>query len=370
MKGGISRLQRQSDSRTRIRPVFLLALVLVSALSVVLVLLSRHTSHTDYYDVQLDAAQRMHRCERFLHDYVVENGIEIEPEDLNRTGLIGPEISELMTTLGHIDAKRSTLNPNNAALLVKFFKQSGLKEGDVVAIGSSGSFPAMAIATICACNAMGLEARTIASYGASTYGATRVELNVVKILKLLKDEKLIDFNLLAVSPGSNNDYGVGSLDGLLYDNTRDVVVALGRSEGVEFIDFNDFAKSIKRRLELYGDDVDIFVNVGGAGVNTGTSMEYLDLPPGLSMKVETIPEGDTKGVLYEYAQRGLPVINILNIKRMSLDNGLPFDPVPLPSPGEGGVYYETVYSRALIVIGIVLTFALAIWAVLDGRRHK
>ena len=36
---------------------------------------------------------------------------------------------------------------------------------------------------------------------------------------------------------------------------------------------------------------------------------------------------------------------MLNVRGMAADNGLPYDPVPLPAPGEGGVYYETAYQR-------------------------
>ncbi len=346
---------------------YLLIALLILIVTLSIVLLTQKQVHTSYYDVQIEAATIMQKCLDVIKEYVVANDIAIEQEDLNQTGLIGPEFSELATTLGHEDAKRSTLNPNCAAMMVKYFKEAGLEEGDVVAVGTSGSFPGLAIATVCAGTAMKLDVRLIASYGASTFGATRVDFNIVDLLKLIQNAGLVDFNFLAVSPGSDNDYGVGTFDGLLYDKTRDLVASLGQSEGLEFIDYNDIVKSIQRRLELYGDDVKLFVNVGGACPNTGMSMAYLAIPEGLVFEFKDIPNTKDQGLIFEYLARGIPVVNLLYVKGLMNDNGLPFDPVPLPAVGEGGVYYTTGYNVAISLLGVVISFAVLIYGVL---RHK
>ena len=38
------------------------------------------------------------------------------------------------------------------------------------------------------------------------------------------------------------------------------------------------------------------------------------------------------------ASRGVPVIHLLNIKGLAAAHGLPWDPSPLPQPGEGDLY--------------------------------
>ena len=309
----------------------------------------------------------MKDCEDFLYTYIIDHNIEIEPEDLNHTGLIGPAYSPLMTTMGDIAAKRTSLDPNFAAVLVKYYVNAGLKQGDTVAIGSSGSFPALAIASICACNALGLKAEVIVSIGASTYGATRVELSLPKMLSLLKEGGLIDFDLLAVSPGSEGDRGVGTMEGLLFENTRDTVMEIANNSEVLVIDEQTLADSIGKRMELYGNNVKLFVNIGGAGANIGSSMEYLNVKPGLSMKLDAIPNSETHGVLYEFASMGIPVVNLLNIKQIASDEGLAVDSVPLPEVGDGGVYYITTYSKAAIVIALALIFAYALCGVIIGK---
>lgn len=212
----------------KIRPVFLFCAFFVLLCTVFAVEMTKTYEHLPYYDTQIEASKLMKSCEEVLLDYITEHNIAIEEEDLNKTGLIGPEFSEIATTLGHADAKRSILNPNCAAILVKYFKEAGLEEGDVIAVGTSGSFPGFAIATLCAAQVMNLKTRVIASYGASTFGATRLELNIATMCKVLLNSGLLDFEFLAISPGSDDDYGKGGFDGLLYEDTRGTVVSLGQ----------------------------------------------------------------------------------------------------------------------------------------------
>lgn len=353
------------------RDVIVLLIIFFLCFAALVLVISTGTSmKTSYYDIQLEASSMMKKCEDYLLSYVLESGIPIEPEDLNRTGLIGPDYTPLMTTMGDIVAKRTSLDPNFAAVLVKYYMEAGLKKGDAVAIGSSGSFPALAIASICACNAMGLEARVIASLGSSTYGATRVELALPKMLAVLSDAGLIDFRFLAVSPGGEADHGVGTMDGLLFDNTRDTVLALARQSTAQLIDEPSLELSIRRRMELYGDDVRLFVNVGGSGANIGSSMEYLNVKPGLSMKIDSIPDSTTRGVLYEFASMRIPVVNLLNIKGIAADEGLAVDSVPLPSPGTGGVYFRTGHNRTLVIVFLVLILSVACASVFLARRKR
>ena len=144
------------------------------------------------------------------------------------------------------------------------------------------------------------------------------------------------------------------MEGLLFDNTRETVMEIAIRSGAPVIDEPTIAQSIRRRMDLYGTDVKMFVNIGGALANIGSSMEYLDVKPGLSMKLTSIPQSATRGVLYEFAEQGIPVVNMLNIKTIAYEEGLPVDSVPLPDVGESGVYYFTAYSRTAIVIALAL----------------
>ena len=352
--------------KMKIRWQYLLLALLIGASGFAGTWLTRNLEPTAYADVQRAAAERMQRGEAVLLDVVLQEVIAIEDIDLNQTGLIGPEWTPLTTTPGIEEAKRTALDPNFAALLVRYFKEAGLEAGDRVAVGTSGSFPGLLMATLCAATELELDVDVIASFGSSMYGATRLELNVCRILRILRDNGVIDYELLAVSPGGNNDYG----ESALWPDSRDTIAALAAEEGVEYIDYNDIEKSIARRLEIFGEDVDCFVNVGGASANSGTSAYTLDFPNGLVTDPPRIPTTANRGLMYEYAARGIPVINMLNVRQMAADNGLPYDPVPLTQPGEGGVYYHIVYRVWIAALAVALMLAVLIFGRLRWSREQ
>lgn len=358
--------------KIRIRYLLLSLAVLAAGLFFTLSLAQKEAN--DYEEAQRNAAERMERAEAYIKNSILEKGIEIEPTDLNRTGLIGPEFTELTSTLGEEGAKRSTLNPEFAAAMVRYFHKAGLKEGDVVAIGCSGSFPGFLIAVLSAAKEMKLEARVIASLGASTYGATRVEYNIFHILNDLKESGEMDFSLLAVSSGGQNDRGGGAMEDFLYEGSAELSQELCRSEaektGAVFIYKDTLAESIKERLSLFGEDVKIFVNIGGASTNNGTSSYTLDFPPGLVMKVDRIPEGDERGLIFEYAAKGIPVINLLSVKKLCQENSIIFDPVPLPSSSSSVVYSTITYNPVIISLTLVLATVILVFGLLDKRRCK
>ena len=75
--------------------------------------------------------------------------------------------------------------------------------------------------------------------------------------------------------------------------------------------------------------------------------------------VRTVDE--KRGLLERYNEDGLPVIYLLNIKRLVAEYGLPYDPQELPAIGESAVYYETVYRRPLALVGAAAAVGLLLW---------
>ena len=309
----------------------------------------------------------MAETEEYLKLKMEALGITAQPEDLNNTLLIGPEITELTTTNGSVEAKRTSLVPDMAAMMVLFYDRAGLKEGDTVAIGTSGSFPGLAIASIAAAQTMGLKTKVIASLGASMFGATRVEFNIFDILLSMREGGFADFELTAVSQGSEGDRGGGAWDGFLYEGTKEIFreICAETATGTEavFIDEEDLCAGIIIRLDLLG-DVDIFVNVGGSVVCSGTTTRSLDVPAGLVVSFDGIPEDATRGLVFEYLAEGIPVVNLLNVRQLAADNGIPYDPVPMPQIGESGVSTQTEYSMVLIIAALVAVTAILV----IGRR--
>ena len=79
-------------------------------------------------------------------------------------------------------------------------------------------------------------------------------------------------------------------------------------------------------------------NVGGALIGLGSCRESYEFPPGLTTRALPCTDG-TPGLVMRLAKDGLPVLHVLNIRRLAVEWGLPFDPVPLPVPGNNKAIY-------------------------------
>jgi poly-gamma-glutamate system protein len=278
-------------------------------------------------DEMRQAALQMERAMAAIVRHTESAGLPIdETLDPNRTGLIGPELTPLFTTLGRLEAKRTTTNPDIAALLVYLLRRAGVTAGDTIAVGSSASFPALMIAVQTAAEAMGVRPVTILSLGASGYGATRPEFNLLDIQELLVSEGIVSAAPAAVSLGGEDDVGAE------FDpDVRERLLRQIRTSGFAVLEEADLRTNVAHRMAIYGRPA-AYVNIGGADANLGSSPLVLKVRPGLDTDL-ALPPPEQRGVLFEMAARGVPVIHLLNIRGLALRYGLPWDPVPLPKPG-------------------------------------
>ncbi len=284
-------------------------------------------------DQMIEAARIMAKAVSLIGNHCDHNGIPIdETIDPNHTGLIGPGHSELSTTLGHLEAKRTTTNPNMAGLVVHLLHQAGVRAGDSVAIGCSASFPGLMVATLAAARAMNVRPIVILSLGASSFGGTRTDFNLLDIYELLRRDGVCPVPPAAVSLGGELDIAAE-----LTESARQGLIRQIEKSGGAFIYEPDLQKNVARRMRIYQESsgsagVSAFVNIGGGYANLGTSELALALKPGLNTRME-IPGKPERGVLFEMAARRVPCVHLLFIQGLVAKYGLPWDPVPLPAPG-------------------------------------
>ena len=124
-------------------------------------------TETGYAAVQLAAADLLEDCFRQVRTYKEELGIPLSELDYHQTGMIGESYTGITTTLGAIEAKRTTAWPEMGALCVRLLHEAGVRSGDTVGAGFSGSFPAMDLAVIAAFRAsdIGFDRSLIGAYG-------------------------------------------------------------------------------------------------------------------------------------------------------------------------------------------------------------
>lgn len=274
------------------------------------------------------ATEIMDSSLQIISDYCRLNRINSDTvSDPRNTGLIGPELSEITTTAGDLEAKRTTINPDFGALVVRLLTEAGARPGDTIAIGCSGSFPALMIASMAAAKAMNLYPRVILSLGSSSFGASNPDFTIWHIWKLLQEKGVIERDPDAISLGGDYDTGSG-FEGDIAARLADEI----KKSGLTLINNPVLTENIGIRNSVYfngkPESVRAFISTGGSYSSMGTSVEILKVKPGLVRKA-IMPEPQQQGIIHSMLGKGIPVIHLLYIKGLAQQYNLPWDPSSL-----------------------------------------
>ncbi|MEA4932535.1 MAG: poly-gamma-glutamate system protein [Lawsonibacter sp.] len=339
----------KQNRRLSIR-LLIVALYLAGALG--LLLCTRASAPWPEAAAMRDAAERAQTAFAALKDEKLERGYVLSPEtDPNRTGLIGDFFTPITTTLGNLEAKRTSTNPNAAALVVHLLYEAGVRPGDRIAVNCSGSFPALNLSVLCAMDAMELDGTIFCSVGASTYGANLEGFTYPDMEHFLYTNGYLHHRSTAFSLGGENDQGLE-----FPAEIRQAICARLETFGYEYWDHADLEENIRSRLARYG-SVGCFVNVGGNLVSTGGSTAF-DSGSGLLQHAAS-----REGLLGGYLEKGIPVLHFLNLKKLFPQYGLPVDPVPLPQAGEGALYQNSAANPRIAWVLLTGGVLLLLWAV-------
>jgi poly-gamma-glutamate system protein len=290
--------------------------------------------------------------------------------DINGTGLIGSYFTPITTTVGNLEAKRTSTNPNMASVLVSLLQEVDVRPGDFIAVGASGSFPALILATASAAQALDLQMGLILSLGSSQFGANNLEFTWLEMARILVEEDLVVGDVLAASLG-------GDLD-IARDLSAEVRASL--TEKIDestalFIHEPDLVENVNQRMSIYrmaaGDKpISAFINIGGAWANMGVDASILTAAPGV-IHADSLPDESSRGVIHAMVAEGVPVIHLLNMKELVQRHGIPWDPSPLPSPSDSLTASKGMTTRQQWAMASYLTVA-AIWlgSVALRRRQR
>lgn len=281
---------------------------------------------------------------------------KIDPAD---TGMLGESFTPVTSNTGFLSAKLTSTNPNFAAVIVHLLHEAGVKKGDVVAVGISGSFPALNVSTYAALHTMGLQPIVVASTSSSEWGANHVDFLWLDMERALRDEGLLDIRAAAASFGGIDDVGVG-----MTDQGRDILQAAMQRNGVKRLEPASLLDSIDKRMALYdelaGDaPVEAYINVGGGSASVGTHVGKKQFKPGLN---EEPPRSSSlaDSVMLRFAKRDVPVIHISRMKLLAERYDLPYEPrAPVPI-GQGNVFVNSEYNRLLAFGGLFVVLALLV----------
>lgn len=313
------------------------------------------------------ASQIMSEAIEALKDCREAKNLAIDPSsDVNRTGIIGVKSSPITTTLGSLEAKRTSTNPNFGGLLVSLLRKTGVDSGDTIAVGASGSFPALILAVLSAAKAMDLNPLVLVSLGASQWGANHPDFHWLHMQKCLQQNGIFFFQPIAISMGGDQDIGRD-----MQEEGRTLLIKEMGESGLPIISEGDLQTNVESKMRTYvqkasGKRIKAFVNVGGSWSNLGIDSAILHLRPGLG-KISRFPSEERRGVLYAMAALKIPVIHLLYVKGLVQRYGLAWDPVPLPQPGQGDIYQRILENQKsflwisvvyLVLFGVVLVFGV------------
>ncbi len=339
--------------------IILISLALLSVLGLLVVENSKVMRKKKWYDDNLAAALLCESSADLLKDYYYGDVEFVDNlNDPNETGLIGHEYSPITSERGSFAAKSTSLNPNFAALVVQFLKEINVHEGDHVAVAVTGSFPGLNLAVYSALQTLQLKPTIICSVTSSSWGANDPDFTWLDMDRILSDSAHFDFKTTMATIGASQDVGRG-----LSNEGIDLVYDAIKRNDVELLTFNDFNEDVQKRIQLYvngaeGKPIRAYINVGGGIASLGSDKNGNALPSGLNKKVNLNVFTDKKGVVFEMAKMGIPVIQMLNIEELTSNNGMPMNPIPFPSPGTGTIFQEEKYN--IWMVGIVTFILLSI----------
>ena len=321
-----------------------------------------------YAETQVEAVQRAERYAQAIRGYKEELGIPMSPDDLHGTGLIGEPFTGITTTQGSLESKRTAAWPEMGALCVRMLWEAGVRPGDTVGAGFSGSFPGMNLAVVAACESMDVKLICIASVGASTFGANNPELTFPEMLDRLAEDSLITTRCAMVTMGGDMDVG-RDMDTELRSSIRDRLI----SRGLPYDENEDYPSNLEAREAIYRErgPIRCFIAVGGNMTSQGRGEAGSSLGQGVLRPSDRIRLNESSGLVQRFLVRGIPVLNLLNLKQIMAEYGLPFDPGTWPQSGTSSVYASIQYDRALPIAGLILIlFLLVLFRLFRYRASK
>ncbi|AEE26546.1 poly-gamma-glutamate system protein [Francisella hispaniensis] len=360
---------------------------------------------TKGYTQKLQAAELTDDAFEFTQRFFMSKGYLCKTMgDVSCTGLIGLSMTEITTDSGDLYAKRSSVNPNMAAIFVEWLSELDLKEGDTVAVQATGSYPALDIAMLAAIKTLKLKPLIIFSAGASQFGANRPGFTWPDIYHNLVEKGLFDYDILGITLGGSHDNGYGMTPGAIL-KLNDAIKRNGyKVINIPYTHATD--TSIATRMKMYkeaaGTDnkIKAYINVGGNMASIGLKQPQIKSSDIGSInenkkskksttsssddesiiKLPSFPTGVTKSLPPEYKtvnsvavdflKEGVPVINVRDINSSIIKKyGMVYNPSTVTPPGHGAVFAQKKYNTILAAILLVIDIGLVVFMAIISRKY-
>ena len=313
--------------------------------------------------VQLAAARRADQYMEVIKQRRIELGHKFDTRfDPLSTGLIGVADSSITSKTANLSAKQISVHPDFAAAIVDMLLDAGVKQGDAIAIGWTGSFPALNTCLCAAIETLELKPIAIASAMSSQYGANMADFLWIDMEKTLADKELINFRSSAMTCGGAADRAYGASN-----DAQKYVQAAQERNGISWLTTHRLRQSIDERMAVYARENQdghfaAYVNVGGGVASMGGEESYEAMKAGLSLNKfgDSMPDC----VATRFASAGVPVIHLAQARKLAKEFHVNVDETQHHVAGESELYVRSKPSRALAalvlaaILGTLYAFVL------------
>ncbi|TGK13781.1 poly-gamma-glutamate system protein [Leptospira kmetyi] len=312
----------------------------------------------DHAVIKKEASQRAYNAFQKIKEWRLSQNVPIDPTiDPARTGWIGLESSPVTSSSGKLSSKQASIHPDFAVWFLDRFQNAGLKPGDTIAVGMSGSFPALNVCFWIAADTMRLNVISIASVASSQYGANHPDLLWPDLENRLYQENSIFQKSVFMSIGGISDLGIG-----IGKEGREKILNSIRKNGYAHLSSDSFEDSLIQRKKIYDQKpVSLYVNIGGGTISSGTSLGKKKIPKGTVIGEDDLAVADLPdSILKNYLLQKIPVLHVSGIETIAKESGMKYESDRLPSPGSSDLIFKKEKNRWLAGFLFVLLSAM-IW---------
>ena len=263
---------------------------------------------------KLAANQHAQLCRYKIREARESHGLKINTLfDPTESGLIGTAMTSITSKPANLEAKQISLHPQFPAAIVQMLRDAGVRNGDTVAVGWTGSFPALNIALSSAIESLELRPIAVASVTASQYGANEAELTWLDMESALFDAGLLGFRSQSATIGGPADCGKG-----MSKASRNLAKDAIARNGVSALNAKHLAQSIERRMKVVSRNakdrpIAAYINVGGGVASCGGS----DCVFRSGLNVDVTTEAAPDCVMQRFAASGTPTIHLAHPRTLA-----------------------------------------------------
>lgn len=360
--------------------IFIVLLCLMTLLGMFVVEHFKKFVPVENYTLKVDAAHLTRDAFKAAKDFRRAQHIPINNSlDPQASGLIGDNLTEITSDGGNIITKRTTINPNIVAIFINWLDQLHLQPGDTVAIGATGSFPALDISMLAAIKSLQLKPLIIYSAAASQFGANIPGFTFIDIQHDLKQKGLFNYEPLAISLGGGQD-----IASRMSDKGRAILTDTINQYHYPLLSPTGTIDSVTQRMAIYknaahNQPISAYINVGGGMASIGLKqlehkkIKSIDkphsLPSGVIMELP-ISLANTDSVAVRFLKEGVPVVNVHNIgAKLRNQYNLPVD-ARYSIIGWGKLFFHETYNEWLTGIVLLAILAVLITMAVLSRKHR